>query len=330
LRAVAVARAAECLQFDRTDELREDLALHLEFLEPVLEFGRLHPMIDYLAWVASVQSARRNGLEHVSESVAYLADFFVDNMGRPDGLVVADTLHAAEAVALATVGPSSGPPPCPEPWVETAEFTSALLAGSRQDAIALMTRSLDAGRDLAGFELHVIQPALYEIGRRWENAELSVADEHAATSIARCVMTAGMLRYPGPVSCGRRVVLACVDGNRHDVGLHMVNDAFELAGWQVLCLGADVPAPETVQCAIDWRADLLGLSVGFAQQMRSVREIAGQLREIVNGEGLPIIVGGIAATRYPWLAHAMGANAVSSNSEDAVDTANRLVAARHL
>ena len=28
---------------------REDLAFHLEFLRPVLEFGLLQPMVDYLA-----------------------------------------------------------------------------------------------------------------------------------------------------------------------------------------------------------------------------------------------------------------------------------------
>ncbi|MDZ7728750.1 MAG: hypothetical protein U5Q44_11445 [Dehalococcoidia bacterium] len=33
---------------------REDLAFHLEFLRPVLEFGLVQPMVDYLEWLASV------------------------------------------------------------------------------------------------------------------------------------------------------------------------------------------------------------------------------------------------------------------------------------
>lgn len=330
LRAMAVATVGERLHRGRGDEFREELALHLEFLEPALEFGLLHPIVDYLAWVASVHSARSKSLRQLHESVKDLADFFADGMDRPDGLLVADTLRAAQAVALGATGTNATRWPVQEPWPAAARLTTALLAGSRCDAIALLCDSLDAGQELADFELHVIQPALYEIGRRWEAAEVTVADEHAATAIVRCVMTAGMLRCAGPGSDDRRIVLACVDGNRHDVGLQMVSDAFVLAGWQVLCLGADVPGPETVECAIDWRADLLGLSVAFAQQMRSVREITSRFRETVDGGGPPVLVGGMAANRYPWLARAMGANAIASNSRDAVETANSLVAARNV
>jgi methanogenic corrinoid protein MtbC1 len=329
LHGMAVAMVGDRLRPGRGDELREELALHLEFLEPALEFGLLHPIVDYLTWAANVHSVRSRSLRQLQDSVQGLAEFFVDCMDRPDGLLIADTLRAAQVVALGSTGTTAARWPVPEPWPAVARMTTALLAGSRRDAIALVNDGLDAGQDLADFEFHVIQPALYEIGRRWEAAEATVADEHAATAIARCAMMAGLLRCVEPAADDRRIVLACVDGNRHDVGLQMVSDAFALAGWQVLCLGADVPAPETVQCAIAWRADLVGLSVAFAQQMRSVREITDRLRETVDGAGPPVLVGGLAANRYPWLAHAMGANAIASNSRDAVEMANSLVAARN-
>lgn len=37
----------------------EDLAFHLEFLRPVLEFGLLQPMLDYLQWLNGVLTARQ-------------------------------------------------------------------------------------------------------------------------------------------------------------------------------------------------------------------------------------------------------------------------------
>ena len=42
----------------RAQACREDLAFHLEFLQPVLEFGLLQPMVDYLCWLGSVLAAR--------------------------------------------------------------------------------------------------------------------------------------------------------------------------------------------------------------------------------------------------------------------------------
>jgi MerR family transcriptional regulator, light-induced transcriptional regulator len=37
---------------------REDLAFHREFLQPVLEFGLLRPMVVYLRWLISMLAAR--------------------------------------------------------------------------------------------------------------------------------------------------------------------------------------------------------------------------------------------------------------------------------
>ena len=39
---------------------REDLAFHLDFLQPVLEFGLLQPMVDYLCWLGSVLSRAKH------------------------------------------------------------------------------------------------------------------------------------------------------------------------------------------------------------------------------------------------------------------------------
>ena len=40
---------------------------------------------------------------------------------------------------------------------------------------ALAARRHRGGIDVRALYLHVLQPALYEIGRRWEEAEISIA-----------------------------------------------------------------------------------------------------------------------------------------------------------
>jgi methanogenic corrinoid protein MtbC1 len=117
----------------------------------------------------------------------------------------------------------------------------------------------------------VIQPALYNIGQKWQDNQVTVAQEHLATAISQSVMTYGLLKSEVPPANGRRTVLACVEGNQHAVGLQMVADAFQLAGWDVHYLGANVPTGALLQHVVNCRPDLLGLSVSFAQQLRVVR-----------------------------------------------------------
>ena len=59
---------------------REDLTFHLEFLRPVLEFGLLGPMVEYLRWLASVLAARSIPAEHLALSLDWLGEFFAAHM----------------------------------------------------------------------------------------------------------------------------------------------------------------------------------------------------------------------------------------------------------
>src|SRR6202050_2085975 len=64
------------------DACREDLAFHLEFLKPVLEFGLLAPLVDYLCWLASVLAARSIPAEHLALSLDWLGGVFFGHSVR--------------------------------------------------------------------------------------------------------------------------------------------------------------------------------------------------------------------------------------------------------
>ena len=304
---------------------REDLAFHLEFLRPVLEFGLLQPMVDYLRWLASVLAARAIPHEHLALSLDWLGEYYAAHLDPADGQIVSDALRAARTAFLEP-GAAPDPPP-PEPWPAASLFEAALLAGRQREALAVVEGCLDDGHPLVAVEMHVIQPALYHIGERWQANQVSVAQEHMATAIARSVMTAGLLRARPPAPNHKKVLLACVDGNNHDIGLRMVADAFSLAGWDVQYLGANVPTPALVQQAVDWRPDLIGLSVSFPQQLRVVREVIAQLTERAGDGRPPVIVGGLAVNRFRQLAGVLGADASSADAGSAVAEGHQLVTA---
>lgn len=240
---------------------REDLAFHLEFLRPVLEFGLLQSMVDYLRWTDGVLAARSVPVAHLALSVEWLAEFFASHMDVAHGAIVAGALRAACAgYRAAAMAPTATLLPYTE-WPEVALFEAALMAGNQRDALAVMTRCMDRGTTLVEVERHLMLPALYRIGEHWHANLLSVAQEHMATAMVQSLMAVGLSRSTPAADNERRVLLACVAGNHHSVGLQMVADALHLSGWHVQFLGANVPARALVEQVIDFKPHLVGLSV---------------------------------------------------------------------
>jgi len=303
---------------------REDLAFHLEFLRPVLEFGLLRPMVDYLHWLSSVLAARSIPAEHLAQSLRWLAEFFMDRMDVEDGAVVGAALNAARVGFLEAKHEPADPSPVPESWPEAGTFETAILAGNQREALSVLNACLDRGEGLVDVERHVIQPSLYQIGEKWQLNQVSVAQEHMATAIVQSVMTIGLLRSSPPATIDKRVLLACVEGNIHAIGLRMVADAFQLAGWDVRYLGANMPTRSLTQHVRDWTPDLVGLSVSFPQQLRTVREVIALLDEQLGRARPAVIVGGLAINRFDRLASLVGADAWRKDAAAAVSYAGRL------
>lgn len=304
---------------------REDLAFHLEFLRPVLEFGLLQPMVDYLCWLNSVLVARSIPAGQLGLSLDWLAEFFVANMDAASSAMVAAALHAARDQFLAAGNSPVMPPVAPTAWPETATFETALLAGNQREALAVVNRCIDSGHSLVEIEMHVIQSALYQIGEKWQANQVTVAQEHMATAIVQSVMTLALLRSPPPALINKRVLLACAEGNNHAIGLRMVADAFQLGGWGVQYLGANVPTPALVAQTADWKPDLVGLSVSLPQQLRVVKTIIAQLGERFGSTRPAVIIGGLAINRFNKLADAVGADACMADAQAAVASANSMV-----
>ncbi len=304
---------------------RDDLAFHLEFLRPVLEFGLIQPMVDYLLWLDSLLKARAMPAEHPGQSLEWLGDFFVEHMAENHGAIVRSALLAAHEQfreAFDLPGASAGPL---DAWPEAAVFEAAILSGDHRQAMAIVDRALESGHSLIDIELRIMQPALYHIGEQWQANQVSVAQEHMATAIVQSVMTAALLRSTPPPPTGQRVLVACVEGNDHAVGVRMVADAFQLAGWDVQFLGANVPTADLLAQVQAWRPHLVCLSAAFAHQLPAARSAIAELKASM-GEGRPaVIIGGLAFNRFAHLADVVGADSWASDPQAAVAHGSQLV-----
>lgn len=141
----------------------------------------------------------------------------------------------------------------------------------------------------------LLQPALEEVGRRWERDELTVADEHLVTALTEQVLT--RVRRKAAAS-GPRAVVACTPGNEHRVGATMVSDTLALAGWNPMLLGARTPFEDLVALCGDRPVRLVALSVGIEEELGVLGSQLERLR-LRLGPDVLIIVGGGALRREP-------------------------------
>jgi methanogenic corrinoid protein MtbC1 len=304
---------------------REDLGFHLDFLRPVLEFGETRPMIDYLCWLDGVLDARAIPSEHLALSLDWLGEYLTAHMDDADAAATRNALTAVRDGFLAARGaPAEGLSP-PKPWPEAVTFELAIVAGRLADAMAILESCLASGREFVDTEMHVIQPALYSIGTKWETNQLTVAQEHLASAIALTVMTMGLFGTSPQPAKAKRILLACVEGNIHTIGLRMIADAFALDGWEVQYLGPNVPTGALVTQAGSMRADVVALSLSFAQQLRVAKGAVAALEAASSPDWHPrVIIGGLAINRFDRLASIVGAHAFGRDPVEALAYANAL------
>lgn len=314
---------------------REDLSFHLEFLRPVIEFGYLRPFVDYLHWLHSVLRARGVPTDHLVISLEWLAEFFSAHLPAEHATPVTAALDASKhAIENSPEAPSesekadqpSGTDPCAD-WPECSAFEQALLAGNQQQCLTIFREAFNRGHGFVEIGLQLIQPVLYRIGQRWQDNEISVAQEHLATAIAQSVLARGFALTQPTQPTGRNVTLACVEGNQHVVGLRLVADAFELDGWLVRFLGANTPVQSLVTLIKDERPHLVGLSISQPYQIHAAKETITRLRTALGNEHPPIMIGGYAINQFLPLVRVLGADVSSPDARSAIREADRLVSA---
>lgn len=199
-------------------------------------------------------------------------------------------------------------------------YLDALLRAEGPAAEAVLRQALDAGLDAASMFTRVVQPALDQVGDGWAAGELTVAHEHVATGITKRALAAVFpLIIEHAPRHGPRVVLAGVSGQLHSIGLRMISDTLEAAGFDVLYLGPDTPAAEVANAVRAHRPALVGLSVTMPSDLAALQQAIAAVAEI--DPTVPVMIGGRGVPTdlrdHP---------AYVSDAESVVPTARRLLA----
>ena len=183
-------------------------------------------------------------------------------------------------------------------------YLALILEGNRAAASVHIKGLAAQGVSIRDIYENIIKTALYRVGELWESNQITVAEEHIATSVTEGIMNELFYDIVSRQRRARKVVLGCVETEFHQVGVKMVADIFEMKGWDTYFPGSNVPANEMIRYIEKQRPDMVALSVSIYSHIPLLEKM---LRLIHHTFDLPVIIGGQAfrhggkelAEKYP-------------------------------
>lgn len=304
----------------------EDARYHLDYLQEALAGDAPLLFLAYIDWVRSLLQGLGVPDADLRAQLAVLRGLTFTRLAPPSSAAAAGLLDRAITGCAAV-------PAIPESFIDPAAplgelaafYLDALVRGERKAAADAVLAAVEAGTPVADVYLEVIQRSQREIGRLWQLSRITVGQEHFCTAASQAIIAR---LYPWIFSaerCGRRMVAACIGGELHELGVRMVADFFEMAGWDSYYLGANVPAASILDAIETQRADVVALSATMVAHVDALRKLVAAIREDARGAKVRILVGGYPFNLADTLWQSVGADGQAADARAAVAAAERLL-----
>jgi len=143
------------------------------------------------------------------------------------------------------------------------------------------TRTSDELRRLAAlmapneFLYRTVVPLMREVGTRWHDGRLAIAQEHLISQALRTLL-GNMRRLFRPAVPARKMVFATPAGEAHEFGILAAAMLAATVGFEAVYLGVDLPADETARAArrVSAQVVVLGITIVKETTMAEVRAVA--------------------------------------------------------
>ena len=199
----------------------------------------------------------------------------------------------------------------PHAFAAQPYLADALGAVELLDSMALEAALRQATLRLSLDELldGVVAPLVRTTGSRWHAGTMSPAHEHLATSAVRRLL--GWITDQNTPSADAPVLLVTTPaGQWHELGAALAAATAAAAGWRVVYLGPNLPAPVIAEACVVSNARAVALSLVFPEDDPL---IDGELRALRAAlpPAVRIVAGGAATGAYRPALDAIGASVVA-------------------
>jgi methanogenic corrinoid protein MtbC1 len=320
----ALKARADCAQLIGPNPLAtafDNHANHCRFMSNVFRLNNMPLLARVLPWVYRVYRARGFSLDYFPFVLNSFRDAAVAELGSELAAPVVAVyervleLHESTAQLADSEGAEA---PAEAVWLTRVQtFYEALLAADARRVSALSQRWVKATSDIVDFLQIVVAGAMIEIGRSWERNEISIAQEHLASSLVNRVMASLYPRILEVVPHRGYALVSCAANEFHEIGCRVFADLLELDGWDVQYLGANTPVAELVNWVKARPVRFVALSVAMPFNLDQVSAAVRQIREL-EPTTPKILLGGRAFGWAPSLWRDVGGDAYCPTAQAGV------------
>ena len=171
-------------------------------------------------------------------------------------------------------------------------FSELLLSDNEAEATAQLIDAYLQNHALATLFDTTITNAMHRVGDLWFNGTITIADEHLATR----VMLSALQKLRGIVVPGHATGLKAVgcglEGDLHELPIHLAEIIFESEGWDISNLGPNTPLFTLRDMVAQKKPDLVCISARSIVDLDRATTEYAQLRKIIEKSNGTAVLGG--------------------------------------
>lgn len=205
-------------------------------------------------------------------------------------------------------------------------MAQAIIDGDSDACRLAAQEAMQAGMDPALVISKGLMKGIEEVGLRFGSGEfflpellLGAKAMQAGIDVVNPVITA----MGGTREIKGKVLLGVVKGDIHTIGKDIIASVFNVYGFHVIDLGADVPDDRFMTAVREHRPDILGVSALMTITMVKQRDVIQRLAKEGLRDQVKVLVGG--AVCNPEWAQEIGADGYAPDAWSAVELAARLI-----
>jgi 5-methyltetrahydrofolate--homocysteine methyltransferase len=192
-----------------------------------------------------------------------------------------------------------------------------------EDINKIVIEGLESGIDPIEI-INTLNKTLEEIGKKYENGELFLAELMMAGYIAtQIVNTLKPYLVKTKMKTFGKIIFGTVKGDIHDIGKNIVIMMLQSAGFEVIDLGVDVSAEKFIEAIINEKPNMLCMSALLTSTMEEMKNVIDVLKENNLRNKIKVVIGGRPITKD--FAIEIGADGYAGDAVKAVKVIKELI-----
>ena len=210
---------------------------------------------------------------------------------------------------------------------DVERFIQAIRGLDDQHAVQFVRDVIAEGAPVEAVYLDLLAPSARRLGDMWDADDCDFVEVTVALGRMQRLLrdlSQVFLADAGHAEPVGSVLLTCIPGEQHTLGIIMVGEFLLRDGWRVL-VGA--PWTETDLLAMvgsEWY-DVIGFSVGCEARLSSLKRDIRRLKSASRNPNVQIMVGGSVFADDPSLVEQVGAHANAASAREAPRVARALL-----